>query len=51
MLFRRDGKTGSIMTTYVISRRVTRPTLVGPMWFDEMCEGDHCLSHESDALI
>ena len=25
-------------TTYVISRRVTRPTLVGTTWFDEMCE-------------
>ena len=26
------------MTTYVIIRRVTRPTRVGPTWFDEMCE-------------
>ena len=25
-------------TTYVISRRVTRPTIVGTTWLDEMCE-------------
>ena len=29
---------GDVLCADVISRRVTRPTIVGTTWLDEMCE-------------